>query len=52
MITTQQTSYGNYMGQPVLAGTPSYELEDFVVSFTAHMPLLMATSAIGLGRRC
>jgi len=33
--------YGHYTGQPVLAGTPSLELE-FVLeqSFTAHMPLL------------
>ena len=36
-----------------LAGTSSYELEDFAgASFTACMPLLTATCAFGLGRRC
>ena len=26
----QQQRYGHYAGQPVLAGTPSHKLEDFV----------------------
>jgi len=44
--------YGHYTGQPELAGTSSKELEDYVgQSFTARMPLLMATSTFGLGRR-
>ena len=35
-----------------LAGTPSYELKYFVGSkFTAHMALLTANRAFGLGRR-
>ena len=33
------------LGQPVLAGTP-------ILSFAARMPLLSATSAFELGRRC
>jgi len=42
--------YGHCTRQPVLAGTPRYKLEDFVET-AARMPLLMATSIFGLGRR-
>ena len=39
-------------GQPALSSSCSSELQDFVVQgFTARMPLLMATSVFGLGRR-
>ena len=45
--------YHHYTGQSVLAGTP---VKNWMIlleqSFTARMPLLTATSAFGLGRRC
>jgi len=51
----QQPFYGHCISQPVLASTLIQELEDFVaVSFTACMPLLMATTQtieFRLGRR-
>ena len=48
----QQPFYGHYIGQPALAGTPVKKWRILLVqSFTARMPLLMATSIFGLGRR-
>ena len=45
----KQLFYGYYTGQLALAGTPSYDLQDFVgASFTAHMSLPMPTSAFKL----
>jgi len=42
-----------YTGQPALAGTPVKNLRMLLEqSFTARMPLPMATSGFGLGRRC
>ena len=40
-------------GQPMLASTSGQELQDTAgVKFTADMPLLTATRALSLGRRC
>jgi len=50
----QQTSlYENHTGQPALATAPSVKNWRILLvqSFTGRMPLLMATSAFGLGRR-
>jgi len=46
--------YSHYTGQPALGSGPSLELEDFVGATlsSAHMPLLMATSAFRLRRKC
>jgi len=44
----QPPVYGLYTDQPVLAGTWKILL---VQSFTARVPLLTVTSALGLGRR-
>jgi len=44
----QPPVYGHYTDQPVLAGTWKILL---VQSFTARVPLLTVTSALGLGRR-
>jgi len=44
--------YGHYTGQPALASTPSYELDDFVgAKFYAGMPLPMTAGTFRLGRR-
>jgi len=51
--TPTATIYSHYAGQSVLVGNPSEELENFVrTKFIAHMPLLTATSAFGLEKRC
>ena len=45
--------YDHYTGQPTLAGPPVKNWRILLVqSFTACMPLLIATSAFGIGRRC
>ena len=44
----QPPFYDHYTSQPALANWRIL----LVQSFTAHMPLLTATSAFGLGRRC
>jgi len=43
--------YGYYTGQPALAGTPKNWTISLKQSFTAHMPLMTATTAFRLGRR-
>jgi len=50
-------TYNSFMAITLvnITSTPSYELEDFVVAefyCSTHLPLLMATSAFKLGRRC
>jgi len=51
--TTATTVYGHYTAHPVLAGTPVKNWRILLEqSFTARMPLLMAASIFGLGRRC
>ena len=45
--------YGHYTGQPALAGTiPVIWKILLVLNFAARVPLLAATSAFGLVRRC
>jgi len=45
--------YGHYTGQLALAGTiPVIWKILLVLNFAAHVPLLAATSAFGLVRRC
>jgi len=45
--------YGHYTGQPALDGTPVKNWRILLVqSFTSRKPLLTATSAFELGRRC
>jgi len=51
--STTTTTTGNYTGQPALGGTPVKKWRILLEQrFTVHMPLLMATSTFGLGRRC
>ena len=49
---TQSTIYGHYTGQPALAGIPVKNWRILLeCGLTAHMPLLMATSAFRVERR-
>jgi len=49
----QQSFYNHYTDQPLLVSIPVKNCKILLEqSFTAHMPLLMATSTFGLGTRC
>jgi len=48
IVLQQQLFYDHYVGQPVIAGT----LVENRQILTARLPLLMATIAFWLGKRC